>query len=313
MKCDKCSEKKAITLTYGPHHFCETHFTEFFEKRFRKCIRVNKLIGKNEKIAVGVSGGKDSVVLLNLLADTLPKRNKIIGVSIDEGIKGYREIAIKEAKKNYKELGIDFIEASYEERFGTNMVEIVRKSLQEKVKNKSCSFCGVLRRRLLNDVALEQEADKLATGHNLDDEVQSICMNFFENDLSRLSRLGVIAGTKKIKGLVPRIKPLYTTPEQEIIVYANMKKFPHYSDKCCPFSHQAKRNHYRKFLNELELQLPGTKYSILSSFQNLKPSLKRFEKKGKFFSCKKCGAVSSSELCQSCKLLDKIPNNKKQN
>ncbi len=303
--CDLCPEKKAITLTYGPHNFCEKHFIYFFERRVKRTVRQYNMISKSDVVAIGVSGGKDSVAVLHLLSDIVGKRNKLFGISVDEGIKGYRDLALEEAKKNYKELGIDFVTVSYEEKFGTNMVEVVKEIHSNELPQKSCSFCGVFRRRSLNDAAIEFGASKLATGHNLDDEVQSICMNIFENDLERLARLGPVTDSK-IDGLIPRIKPLYSSPEMEIPVYAMMKNYPFYMEECCPFSSQAKRNHFREMLNKMEASLPGTKYSILNSFFRMKPLLNSFKSEGKLKECIKCAAISAGEKCQACLMLEKL-------
>ena len=312
--CERCGNERAVTLPYGPHNFCKNHFIHFFEKRVKKTIRAFNLIEKNELVVAGLSGGKDSAALVSILAEVIPRKENLIAVSIDEGIEGYRDLAVDEAKKLCKSLGIRHEILSYKERFGTTMVEVVQEIEKQKLKNKSCSFCGVFRRRLLNDAAQELNADKLATGHNLDDELQSILMNFFSNNLSRLSRLGPITGTKKVKGLIPRIKPLYTTPEKDVLTYCFLKEIPHYSEQCCPFSYQAKRNIFRETINKMEDELPGSKYSALNSFLELRQALKGFEQKGEMLECIKCGAITSNEVCKSCLFLEQLkvkPENKK--
>ncbi|MCX6803662.1 MAG: hypothetical protein NTY48_03770, partial [Candidatus Diapherotrites archaeon] len=75
--CDKCREKAAITLEYGPHHFCKKHFIQFFENRFKKTIRKYKLFKHGEKILIALSGGKDSVTLLHLLFKYYSKTNPL--------------------------------------------------------------------------------------------------------------------------------------------------------------------------------------------------------------------------------------------
>src|SRR3989344_7824805 len=89
-KCDKCDSQSKIILPYGPHRFCAEHFSNFFEDRVRKTIRTNELIKYGEKIAIGVSGGKDSMVTLHLLNKLYGNQAKIEAIMIDEGIPGYR-------------------------------------------------------------------------------------------------------------------------------------------------------------------------------------------------------------------------------
>lgn len=309
-RCDKCGAEAKIVLPYGPHRFCAKHFNEFFEHRMRKTTRMSGMVKYGEKIAVGVSGGKDSMVTLHLLNKIFGAtgQNKIEAIMIDEGIPGYRDRAIEIATAYCQAQGIPCHVVRYDERLGTDMSEIARKIHEDTSLGSTCSFCGVFRRDLLNEKALGIKADKLATGHNLDDEVQSIVMSFFGNDVSRLARLGEVAGNRQINGFVPRIKPLYETPEKEVIAYAALNGIEHYSEECCPHSWMAKRNTYRKLLNELEGEMPGTKHGILSAFRKLKPKLIELEKSGasEIMECARCGKPSNAELCGTCRQLDKI-------
>lgn len=305
-KCVKCGKPAKITLSYGPHRFCTEHFNEFFEKRVRKTMRKYRLIKSKEKIAVGVSGGKDSAVALYMMNKILRKGNEIVAVLIDEGIPNYRDKALKVAVKNCEEWKIPYEISSFEELYGLTNIEIMKKISKHRELGTSCAFCGVLRRNALNKIALKIKADKIATGHNLDDETQSIVMNFFENDWKRMSRLGAMVGVKNFKEFAPRIKPLYETPEEEIILFAEMNEINYYKGQCCPFRWMAKRNMFRKMLDEFEMKFPGTKYSILQSFQTIKPRIQDLYAGDELKTCKKCGNPSSSDVCQVCKQIEKI-------
>ena len=91
---------------------------------------------------------------------------------------------------------------------------------------------------------------------------KAITRVFTKGFLKRMARLG--ATTKGGKGMSPRIKPLYLTPEKEVIAYASLNKINHFSEQCCPFSWQAKRNAFRTMLNEMETKFPGTQPFILA-------------------------------------------------
>jgi hypothetical protein len=114
MQCHRCTKEAILYLPYGPHHFCQEHFEYFFEKRVRNVTRIHEFFEEGEKIAIAVSGGKDSVVALNLMKQIMP-RHEIVGISIDEGIEGYRNKAIDEALKNYKALDVDYKIVKYEQ------------------------------------------------------------------------------------------------------------------------------------------------------------------------------------------------------
>src|SRR3989344_1921097 len=308
--CDKCTEQAKIVLPYGPHRFCKEHFNEFFESRVRKTLRTNNLVEHGEKIAVGVSGGKDSMVTLHLLNKIYGQggRNKIVAIMIDEGISGYRDKSMEFGIKYCKAHGIEYITANFEKEIGITTADVAEQIHAGNLGGASCSYCGVFRRSVLSRKASEIGADKLATGHNMDDECQSILMNLFSNDFARLSRLGEVAGNMKLKGTVARIKPLYDTPEKEIIAYAALNGIEHYSEECCPHSWMAKRNQYRKLLNELESSQPGTKHGIMASFRNLKPMLVEMQKGSAeaIMECAQCGEPANSELCGTCRQLGKI-------
>ncbi len=303
--CLKCGKNAQITLPYGPQHYCKTHFIELFEKRVRKTIRKNKLVLPGEKIVIGVSGGKDSMISLYLLKKICPQ-NEIIALMIDEGIHGYRNKAIDIAKKQCDSWNISYKIVSYEKEFGHSMDKIMKHLHQNKNLGSSCSFCGVFRRRLLNKFAKNLNADKLATGHNLDDEAQSIVMNVFDNDVKKFSRLGPIVGENQ-KNFIPRIKPLYEIPEKEIVAFASFKNIQHYSDECCPYSWQAKRNNYRNMLNDFEKTYPGTKHSVQKFLLSIREKMipQNLTQKD-LMNCIKCGSHSNSEICPVCQKIDLI-------
>ncbi len=305
MTCDRCGKEAIIRLPYGPYSLCQEHFEYFFEHRVRGLTRMHQLFDVNDVIAVAVSGGKDSVVALNLVRSIMP-RNKIVGISIDEGIDGYRNLAIEEAVKNYKQLDIEYKIVKLKDEIGSSMQEIVQKTHENKWKENSCTFCGVFRRKYLNAAAREMGATKLVTGHNLDDEAQSICMNFFNNRMEKFIRLGPKVETRKLKEWVPRVKPLYNSPEEEVELFAQLKQYPHYSDKCCPFSHGADRNIYRGMMDEMEMKKPGTKFSIIHAFLKMKPHLNGLEEEGNLQLCQTCGDLSSQPKCQACQYEERI-------
>ncbi|MDD3159913.1 MAG: TIGR00269 family protein [Candidatus ainarchaeum sp.] len=311
IKCDKCNNESKILLAYGPHNFCEKHFTEFFEDRVKKTIRKYELIKPKEKLLVALSGGKDSIVTLRLIHKFYNNRNEINALIIDEGVKGYREKAIKVAKDTCNKLKIPFKLVEFKKEFEITNDQIMPILLENKKLGGTCAFCGTLRRNIMNKYAKKLKFDKLITGHNLDDEVQSIVMNIFNNDFDRLKRIGASAGFIEHTGFVKRIKPLYQTPEKEIIAYCLFNGIKHYSDVCCPYSWTAKRNEYREMINTFENRFPGTEYSILRFYENLKPLLipKKSEKNKlskKLKECNICLEPTENEICKACEQIKKL-------
>jgi uncharacterized protein (TIGR00269 family) len=310
-KCDFCDKESTITLKYGPHYLCETHFTNFFESRFKKTIRKYSLFKQGEKLLVALSGGKDSLVTLILLHKYYSKTNPIEALIIDEGVNNYRNKAVEVAIENCEKLKIKYNLISFKNEFGITNDEIMPLILENKKLGGTCAFCGTLRRTIMNKYAKKVKADKLVTGHNLDDEVQSIVMNIFNNDYEKFLRQNPGTGNVVTKEFVKRIKPLYETPENEIIAYCNYNQIKHYSDECCPYSWTAKRNEYREMINSFENRFPGTEFSILRFFEEIKINLPK-NKVGKIAlkKCIVCGEPTEDKKCMACRLVEKILDEK---
>jgi len=303
MPCKICKEKPVIQLPNSNIKLCKSCFVKYFERKALKTIRKYKLINRKEHIVAAVSGGKDSLSLLYLLNKLASKKIdfKLSALLIDEGIKGYRDETINTAKKFCKNNNIQLYITSYK--------EITGKSL-DKIKNSfpdtiACSMCGVLRRYLLNKKSRELKADKLATGHNLDDEAQSIIMNQFKHNIALSARLGPITGVKRDRRFVPRIKPFYFLTEKEVAAYAFLNGFLD-KFKECTYCTESNRFVIRDMLNNLEQRYPGTKHSIVASFMEILPLLKEKYKDLEIKSCKICKEPCSSEICNACKLMQKI-------
>ncbi len=299
--CSKCSKSAVTFIRYNGTHLCRDHFIRYFEKRVKKDIKKQGRTGDNCKIGIAISGGKDSMVALHVTNDIFSKREKIdiIAITVNEGIKGYRDESINIASENCKKLGIEHYIVSFKDMVGKTMDEIASKhdELGE------CSYCGVFRRLCLNKKSKELGVDKLVTGHNLDDMAQSILMNFVNGDVKKLARLGP---HKKIQpGLIPRMFPLRVIPEKEVALYAILKNME-YHDGECPYSIRAYRGVFRDIVDDLEYRNPGTRHSILNSYDSIREMLlDKFPPVG-LNSCRECGEPTSQDICKACIFKDRI-------
>ena len=252
------------------------------------------MIKRGDRIAVALSGGKDSTVLLYVLNKIFRDRKdlELLAITIDEGISGYREHTLKHAVKLTGELGIRHEIRSFEEGFGTTLDDLAGTKEQA-----ACTLCGVLRKNLLNRTARELGASKLAVGHNLDDEAQTILMNYLRGDVDRLRRMspGMVQ-----PGLILRIKPLRSIPEKEVALYGFLNELPVSIDEC-PYAGEALRNEIREMINNYEIKHPGTKYSLLGGFDAISLALRPSDTR--IVQCRKCGEPSSEELCKTCRLI----------
>ena len=298
MACKNCKTKPVIRLPNSNVQLCKNDFIKYFEKKVTKTIGKYKLIEKGDYVGVAVSGGKDSTALLHILNKLAKKNNfKIVGIAIDEGIKGYRVQTLKDLKDFCRKEKINLKIYSFKDEFKTTLDKLVK-------KERPCTICGVLRRTILNKKAKELKVNKLATGHNLDDEAQSVLMNQFRSNVKLSARLGPITGVVDDKRFIRRIKPLYFLTEKETTTYAYLKEFlGKYME--CPYETDSYRASVRDILNEFDGKYPGTKHNIISSFLEVLPLLKK-EVQGKIKSCSNCGEPSSQDICQACKLIKKL-------
>ncbi|MFA7375744.1 MAG: ATP-binding protein, partial [Methanothrix soehngenii] len=114
MICSLCQERAIVSQRYLGRHLCQDHFIQDFEGRMVQTIVVNRMIEKGERIAVAVSGGKDSTALLFGLSRVLAEKEvEMLAVTVDEGIAGYRDDTILAAKRIARQLGVEQVIVSF--------------------------------------------------------------------------------------------------------------------------------------------------------------------------------------------------------
>jgi uncharacterized protein (TIGR00269 family) len=306
--CTICNRKEAVYIRpYSGEKLCGRCFCKSIEEKVRATISDYGMLKHDDKIMVAVSGGKDSVTLLRILTKIerdFPKAS-LSAVSVDEGIKGYRDDAIRIAERNCGKLGVEHIVVSFKEMYGVELDEIVNKLRQREEKGlTACSYCGVLRRRALNTAAREAGVDKLATAHSLDDETQTMILNIIHGDPLRIARVKPVLSVIHPK-LVQRVKPLCEVLEREIVFYAYLRKIK-FQRAFCPYAGAALRNDVRSMLNRMERRHAGTKYTIFRSMERLRPALEGFGKQEELRECKICGEPTAGEICKPCQMLKEL-------
>ncbi len=290
-----CNGKAVYYQRHSNRHLCKKHFLKDFYRRVKYAVKKYSMIEKNDKIAIAMSGGKDSIVLAHVLKHLYGKRRDIefFAITVDEGIEDYRDDTIKIAKKVCKELEIQHVIVNFKDEIGLTLDEMIKRG-----NRNACTYCGVFRKYLLNKTARKLGATKLATGHNLDDETQTILLNFLHSDIERLARL---IPQRKQNNLILRIKPLREIYEREVVTYAILNDLPLSLDEC-PYSSFPVRSMVRDFLYEFENKYPGRKFSIMRSFEQLMPCLKNIYPQIELKRCSICGEPTARDICQPCNL-----------
>ncbi len=267
--------------------------------RINNLIADYNLIEKNDVIAIALSGGKDSVLTLHALKNYQEILDfDLIAISVDEGIKGYRNHGIESAISNSKKLDVELIQKSFRKSFDFNLDDVYSDF------KSACIPCGVFRRNILNRTASEIGADKIATGHNLDDEIQSFLMSFARGDTIKFSKFGPKLDVIHPK-LIPRIKPLWNTPEKEVGTWAVLNDIDiHLAE--CPYSNLSLRAKIKEFLNVHEDKYPGIKTNVMESFKKILDFDNSFNVN--LGECEICGQPTSSQICKACEMHKLIKN-----
>ncbi len=333
MDCTKCDREAVMHAAYSGSHLCEEHFCESVESRVRHRIREDSLVPRSatpenpQRWVIGLSGGKDSVVLTQILEDTFAKdpRIELIALTIHEGIEGYRDKSVDACEELAADLDLRHELVTYEEEFGVRMDDVVENDPENMA---ACAYCGVFRRDLLSKYADEFDADKLLTGHNLDDEAQTALMNVLEGNVEQMaSHFDASLGDFDDRNLpdsedrsldsrsdqdvfVPRAKPLRDIPEKEVALYAHLRNLPAHITEC-PHSSEAYRGEIQQLLYDLEENHPGTRHSIMSGYEELAALAAdsyNDDSDGTTDTqeCVECGAPTTRERCRKCTLVDAV-------
>ncbi len=308
--CTMCKRRDAVySRPYSGEKLCPRCFCRSIEDKVRTAIAKYEMLSFDDRISVGVSGGKDSMALLYILAKlekSFPKA-ELMAVTVDEGIRGYRDEALEIARKNCQELGVKHVIVSFKDLYGHRLDELVERLRERKIDDSGltpCAYCGVLRRRALNSTARKWGATKLATAHNLDDGTQTVLLNILHGDPLRIARATCVLSPSHPK-FVCRIKPFCEVLEKETTLYAYLKRI-NFQSIPCPYASTALRNDVRTMLNRMEEKHPGLKYTVYRSAEKLFSSLENAIEAERPKNCRICGEPTVNEVCQACKMLQDL-------
>ncbi len=214
----------------------------------RKAIEDFNMIDENDKIAIGLSGGKDSITLLyglKALKRFYPKNFDIIAISIDPGFEFFnRNFLINICKEIDVPL---FCEESH-------IKEIVFDIRKEK---NPCSLCANLRRGILNTTAISKGCNKIALGHNEDDVLETFLLNlFYAGSISTFAPISYMDRSK-----MTLIRPLIYAPEKDIKKFIS-KNGIEVMPKACPMDGVSKREDMKKMIKDLQIDIPHIRANL---------------------------------------------------
>jgi cytoplasmic tRNA 2-thiolation protein 1 len=296
MKCDRCNNVAAYSRKYSGENFCANCFSDSILQKTARTISKHNMIKNGDIVGVAVSGGKDSLSLLHVLKKMSESHNfKIKAITVDEGISGYRDEALEIVKNFCNNIGVGYKVFPYKDLFDITLEESL--DLRENEKTSSCSICGTLRRRAIDFGAKDLGVDVVATGHNLDDVLQTFVINITSGDTNKIGWMDPDTSSNKTR----KIKPFCEIYENEIVFYAFVNEIPFQSEQC-PHMNEGIRTEIREFLNSLENKHSGIKNNMYKSIMRISSVIKDSNYKQRK-TCSKCGSECTGDICSVCSIL----------
>ena len=214
--------------------------------RIRKAVDTYNMIDDNDKVAIGISGGKDSLSLLYGLAGLrafYPKEFELTAITVDLGFEGFD---LSNIEALCKELDVKY--------------HIVKTQIGEISKKEGCSLCSRLRKGALCDKAVELGCNKIAYAHNTDDVVETMMLSLIYE--GRFSTFYPVTHLDDIS--IDIIRPFIFVSQAEAIGFMNKYNLPVVTNPC-PYDKTSERTYIRQLLNEINHHAPGVKARMMTA------------------------------------------------
>ena len=292
MKCRVCRGKAVIQVRRHHANFCKDHFIEHIRRQVERTIHDFDMFGPEDRLVLGVSGGKDSLALWDILTHL---GYKVDGVYLHLGIGDYSSDSLHLSQRFAASRGLSLEIVDLPDQYDFSVPEAASAS-----HRSPCSACGLSKRYILNRMASTSGYDVLVMGHNLDDEAATLFSNVLQWNADYLGRQRpVLPATEE--GFARKVKPLIRVAERETAAYAVLAGID-YEVEECPMAAGNTLNRYKEWLNRLEDQSPGIKASFLFGF--LERGVEHFPagEGVELRECSFCGQPTTGEVCAFCKL-----------
>ncbi|MGH9178286.1 MAG: tRNA(Ile)-lysidine synthetase [Acidimicrobiales bacterium] len=294
MKCRRCREPAVIELRRHNAGFCATCFLHHCREQVRRAVEHDAMIGEGERVLVAVSGGKDSLALWDILTDLGYAAD---GLYLGLGIGDYSDASGRFARAFAERVGRPLLEIDLPTDIGFAIPDGARAA-----RRVPCSACGLSKRHLFNQAAVDGGYDVVATGHNLDDEAAVLLGNVLRWNTEYLGRqLPVLRAGH---GFVRKVKPLVRLGERETAAYCVLRGIDYIVEEC-PMAGGNRHLGYKEALNAIEDRSPGAKAAFYFEFLDKASHLftpAAVAEQEALGRCSSCGAATTGEVCAFCKL-----------
>jgi len=304
VRCRTCGASSVINMREHKLSLCAEHFQAWFIKQSDRTIHKYRMFTMDERILIAVSGGKDSLALWDVL---LQQGYQADGMYIDLGIDGGFGYSARSREKveafaaQYPKARLIIV--SILDQYGESVAEVAGRKRR---RDRLCSVCGLIKRHEMNRIALEQDYDVLATGHNLDDEAAVLFGNVLHWQVGYLLRQSPMLPADG-KGLSRKVKPFCRFYERETAAYTLIRGIDYIYEEC-PFASGATSLRHKDTLTQMEHNSPGTKMHFYTNFLKAKEAGLFCDTSvltAEMRACPKCGQSTTAEgLCAFCRLWD---------
>jgi uncharacterized protein (TIGR00269 family) len=269
---------------------------ELCRRQVAKAIDHFKMINRDDRVLVAVSGGKDSLAVWDLLLDLGYQAD---GLYVGLGIGDYSDTSAEYARAFAAERELHLIEVTLREDYGYDIPTAAKAT-----RRVPCSACGMSKRHLFDKAALDGGYSVLVTGHNLDDEAAVLFGNTLHWDVEYLARQLPVLESRD--GFPKKVKPLVRLTERETAAWCIVRGIDYLVDEC-PMASGNKHLAYKAALNTIEETSPGSKASFYFNFmENMAPLLAgRAIADGQVLgTCSNCGSPTTGSVCAFCRLVE---------
>jgi len=297
VRCRACRQPAIIEIRRHNAGFCEPCFFKHCREQVTRTIEAYDMIGPGDRVLVAVSGGKDSLALWDLLLDAGVAAD---GLYLGLGIGDYSDESGRYARDFAARRGAHLVEIDLPARFGYDIP-----TGAQAARRAPCSACGLSKRHLFNQAAVDGGYDVVATGHNLDDEAAVLFGNVLRWDLAYMGRQYPVLPASD--GFVRKVKPLIRLGEREMAAYCVLRGIDYIVEEC-PMAVGNRHLGYKEALNAIEVTSPGSKSAFYFGFLDRVAALVQpvaDEERAGLHPCPSCGSPTVSEVCAFCKLVER--------
>ena len=294
LKCRICQKvKEGVHLRSYNLKICLDCFLDFFKKRIKETIERFKMFSEKDKIAVAISGGKDSTALAKALKD-LGYNITLFHINCQIKENDYSEKSQRAVEEFAKKESLPLKILNFKDE-----IEVDVKLAAKISKKEICGVCGMIKRYLLNREA--KDFDVIVTGHTLNDEAGSLLKSLIFWQEGFIKRQFPVL--REEESLKKRAKPLTLCFERETKLFCDILKLPYLKERC-PLR-GGTYVLFKRIIEDLENEMPSSALNFYKGFLKRKRIFGK-EKPEKLFSCQKCGYLTVAEICNFCKLKEKI-------